>query len=384
MWKIVFLVITVLLIVIGCSSQTFEPEPIIKQEKQQQSVIQENRVDAQSLEVELNRITVNQIESNIREIDFKLSKNYSVAFADLIGNNLILSIMDYKDTVNSMGDKGHTPYLSLVKYNLQSQTNEIIYQGETYTDTFNSRLKVLQNGTIAFFASTKVLLLDKENLRLTWEIDLPERSYFHYDISPDGKKIVLNNFDDNGNLSITDWKFKEWKSLVNVIKGSDPNGMDGKSPGSPLWSNDGKQISYVMFLYESSKGIGVVGVDGNNNHFFAKESPHFIPSYTYWVDNDKSILAVQVGSESQAYVISLSDGSFNKLEIQGSLNYLIPNPVEPKAAYIADNQVYVLDLEVNKSEIVTPIQDWVSGIQWDDSGKELIILRDNKVRIITP
>lgn len=385
MKKIVFLILTVLLIVTGCSGQTSEPAPIIKQEKEQQVVQQESeiKVDAQSLEAELNKIKVNQIEPNTKEIDLMLSKNYSVAFADLIGKNLILSIMDYRDTINSMGDKSYTPHLSLVKYNLQSQAYEIIYQGDTYTDTFNSRLKVLQNGTIAFFASTKVLFLDKDNFRLTSENDLPEHSYFHYDISPDGTKIVLNNFNDNGNLSITDWKFKEWKGLVNVVKGSDPNGMDSKSPGSPFWSNDGTKISYVMFLYESSEGIGVVGIDGNNNRFFAKENPHFIPSYTYLIDNDKSILAVQVGSESQAYLINLSDGNFNKLEIQGSLNYLIPNPVEPKAVYIADNQVYVLDLETNRSQLVKPVQDWVSGVQWDESGKELIVLRNNKIRIIT-
>lgn len=385
MKKIVFLLFVFLLIVLGFCRQTSESTPRIEQEEEQQAVLQESesKVDAQGLEAEFNKVRVNQIKPNNKEIDLMLSQNYSVAFADLIGNNLILSIMDYRDTVNSMGDKSYTPHLSLVKYNLQSQTYEIIYQGDTYTDTFNSRLKVLQNGTVAFFASTKVLFLDKENFSLNSEIDLPEHSYFHYDISPDGAKIVMNNFNDNGNLSITDWKFKEWKGLVNVIKGSDSNGMDSKSPGSPLWSNDGTKISYVMFLYESSEGIGVVGVDGNNNRFFAKESPKFIPSYTYWVDNDKSILAVQVGSESQAYVISLSDGSFNKLKIQGSLNYLIPNPVEPKAVYFADNQVYVLDLKANKSELVTTVQDWVSGVQWDDSGKELIILRNNKIRIIT-
>lgn len=378
MKKIIALLIFTLLIT-GCSFPTQDDTPSSEQEKEQQKVLQEGKGEDGNLEDKLNNITVNNLGSNIVEIDFNLPKEYSLAFADRVGKNLIVSI---RDTIDSMGNQSNTIHSSLIKYDLPSQTHEIIYQGDTYTDDFSSRLKVLQNGDIAFFASTKVLFLEKGSFKLISVKDLPENSYFHYDISPDGSKIVMNNF-DNGDLSLTDWNFLDWKSLVKSVKSSDSDGMDGKWPGSPLWSNDGTQISYVMFLYESSEGVGVVDIEGKNSKFFAKKNPYFIPSYTYWLDDDKRILAVQVGSDSQVYVITLAHGNFRKLEIPESIDYLIPNPIQQKAAVIAKNQVYMLDLKFNKIKPIAPVQDWVAGLQWDDTGSELIALRNNKIRIIT-
>lgn len=362
-----------ILVMTGCSVSTVDYTPSSEQEKEQNKVLPEGQGQDVSLEDKLDKITVSNLDHNIVEIDLNLPEGYSVAFADKVGENLIAGIGESRNIIDSMGNQNYIVSSSLLKYDLQNGTHELLYHGDTYTDHFYSRLKVLQNGDIAFFASTKVLFLEKDSLRLLAVKDLPENCYFHYDISPDGSKIVINNF-ENGDLSITDWNFLNWKSLVSCV--------NGKWPGCPVWSNDGTRIAYVMFLYESSEGVGVVDIEGNGNQLFSKDDPYFIPSYAYWLNDDQSILAVQVGGKPQVYQITLSDGRFRKLEVPEPLEGFIPNPVKAKAVYKVKNQIHLMDLESGTSEILTPVQDWVAGVQWDDTGEELIVVRNNKIRMI--
>lgn len=385
MKKIIILVIVLSLLLTGCISKATESTQLRKQADEKSTDPRESIAKVESLEAGLNNITVNNLEPNVKEINFNLPEKYSVAFADRIGSDLIVSIMNFRDAIDSEGNENYVTHLTLIKYNLYSREHEVIYQGDTYTDSFNTRLKVLQNGNIAFYASTKVLLLDKENLRVISEVDLPEHSYFNYDISPDGTKIVMDQFSEVGNLSITDWEFFEWKTLVKGVKGSDPHGMDSKGPGYPHWSNDGSQISYIMFLYESSEGVGVVDVEGKNNNLFIKDDPQFIPAYAYWLNDDKHIIAGQYLGEPKAYLINVSNGNFRELELSGAFQNITLNPVEPKAVYINqdDNLIYMIDFKTNKNKPVTPAQDYVSGLEWDDTGNELIAVRSNRIRIIT-
>lgn len=380
MKRMITLLILIVIIVTGCSTSSSMTIPENEQAKEVKPLPQE--IDAKSIEDVLKNINVASLESSIKEVNFNLSQKYALTFADKIGKYLIVGIRETIEIIDSKGNDKNTFQAYLIKYDLQSNSNKIIYQGQTYIDHFSSRLKVLQNGNLAFLASNKVLFLEKDSFDLISVKDLPDNNFFNYDISPDGSKIVTNNF-DNGDLSITDWSFSQWKSLVSYVSNTPSRGagVDLRWPGYPEWSKDGTRIAYVMFLYESSEGVGVIDIDGKNNRFFAKS--FFAPSYAYWLDNDKSILAVQVGSESQVYQITILDGHITKLEVSESLGNLIPNPTKPKAVYSSNNQLYVLDLENGKSELLNPLQDWVAGAQWDDTGEELIVVRNNKIRIIT-
>jgi len=382
--KFIILVIVLSLILTGCSSIATESRQLVKQEDMKLADSKDSKAIDESLEAGLNNITVNNSEPNIKEINLNIPEKYSVSFADRVGSDLIVSIMDFRDT-DSEGNESYIPHLTLIKYNLYSRKHEVIFSGDTYTDNFNTRLKVLQNGNIAFYASTKILILDKENLWVLSEVNLPEHSYFNYDISPDGSKIVMNQFSELGNISITDWEYSEWKTLVTGVRGSDPHGLDSKGPGYPHWSNDGSQISYIMFLYESSEGVGVVDLEGKNNNLFIMNNPQFSPSYTYWLNDDKHILAFQSIGEPKAYLINILNGNFREIELSGLFQNIKLNPVESKAVYLNldDNLIYMIDFETNKSRPITSVQDYVAGLEWDDTGNELIAVQNNKIRIIT-
>jgi len=201
--------------------------------------------------------TIKLDKLNINKINIDIPDNYSIQDPIFIDDNtVVFYIKDYTNTYKEA---------IFYKYEIKNENLSMFYVDSDFNNSpHNSNTKVLNNGNIAFVGNSKLLIFEKDTLRLIKSITYPKEVIEDVSISNNGDKLAYRT--DEG-MCVSSLDFKDPILLIKRT-GKDLNDLKAVTPGRFKWSSDDKKIGYTIYGYEWTFGLGIINLDDYSNKFY--------------------------------------------------------------------------------------------------------------------
>lgn len=300
-------------------------------------------------------------ETNKKELNIDLYEGYRIYNPLFIDDNTILFYAN--DTNDTYKDD------LFYKYDIKNDNLSIFYIDDDFISTGESYSKKLNNGNIVFCSEKKILIFEKDSLKLLKSIIFPEEIKGQtVIISNNGDKIAYTSKEG---MCVASLEFENPTLLIRDI-GEE---LDAVVPGSFKWSHDDEKILYTLYGYEWTFGIGIIDIKTLSNKFYEK-SDYYGKSL---LSDNTNILASEAYDTKKFFIID-TDKNIEKAFISDEIIRYVsdssPKRFKIPVIYI-NNHIYIIDIENNEKILVNKTENDLSFESWSPSSKNILLSKDH-------
>lgn len=303
-------------------------------------------------------------KSNKKELKVDLYEGYRICDPIFINDNTVLFY------TNNIEGKYEDDFF--YKYDIKSDDLSLFYRDDNFTAYGKGYSKKLNNDNIVFASESKILIFEKDSLKLLKSIIYPDELKGEaVIISNNGDKIA---YEDKDGMCVSSLEFENPTLLIKDI------GKELDSVGTRYydWSLDDKKILYNLLGYEISFGIGIIDVETLNNKFYEKVD-YF--GYCFLSDN-KSILNVYGYDFNEISIIDIDRNIEKSFILDKSISYIFNgSPKGLKIPVIYGNDFCILDIENNEKITINKTESDLFFESWSPSSKNILLSKDHGERL---